>query len=205
MGRRGFSPIPPVLPFPPFQPLQAACYCVWSTWKTPFNPSKNHRSSRRRFRPNRCRRSKAGSSSSTSPPYGPSSCARAPGRASRRGSAASQGRTRRDGRGPARPRLLRRAAASGAGGGGMRRRTADRDWHAPGARRQHGIRAGAVHRLLRRRRVHEDEEDSRWDRRGGQEPRRAHHAPADGLPGPDRAARAGGSTESPGTSRSRRA
>ena len=52
---------------------------------------------------------------------------------------------------------------SGAGGGGMSATAADRHWHAAGAGVEHGVRAGAVHRLLRRLRVHEDEEDSRRD------------------------------------------
>src|SRR5262249_53292772 len=65
------------------------------------------------------------------------------------------------------------------------------DRSASGAGVDHGVRARPVHRVLRDRRLHEVEADCRWNRSGHQEPRRAHHASADGVSAPDSAARSG--------------
>ena len=129
-----------------------------------------------------CRRSRAAFCSSTSRRCAPSSCAEARASAFERpGAAAAQARARRDGRGPARAGVLRRAGRPKP----PRRRTE----HEPSDAVQIARRARLQGLACEHRRscscsssasacfrVHQDEEDRRRHALGRQEPRRAPSA-----------------------------
>ena len=89
----------------------------------------------------------------------------------------------RDGRSAARPGLLRRAAGETGGRRGRRMnrgRSSDRHGHASGlCCRARGSSCALFIGFCVHRRLHEDEEDGRRQRVGGQEPRRADQPPAD--------------------------